>query len=415
VTAFAALVAAAALPLGYAPAWNPDGTRLAYTRGPDVWVADANGTHRARLVRNGADPAWAPGGRALAFVRGGSVWTVRADGAGARRVAPGAHPAWTPWGDVAYDRGGTVYFASAGSKEQPLASGEQPAWSAGGSLAVRLDGTIVLDGVPIAPGTAPAWTADNQLVYQRPDGAIVVGGRTGVTLQWRPRPAERELLPDFEQRAPTGLTIAGGPGHWRLGFTSLVDNVGQGPAIIVGVRPSGASRMVATQRVELSNGKQRVYRDVGHLRYTNSPPHFHWHLMRFDAFELRTLDGRTLVTDRKSGFCLADHYGLAPGNWNRRPAFFGNCEQGRPHATYVLQGTSLGYTDRYPAFFHGQNVDITHVLTGTYVLVHQVNKNMGLHELRYDNNMASVRVRLTWRLGVPSVRVLRSCQATATC
>jgi hypothetical protein len=137
--------------------------------------------------------------------------------------------------------------------------------------------------------------------------------------------------------------------------------------------------------------------------------------MRFDAFELRSVDGRTLVTDRKSGFCLADHYGLAPGNWNRRPAFFGNCEQGRPQATYVLQGTSLGYTDRYPAFFHGQNVDITHVITGTYVLVHHVNKNMGLHELRYDNNVASARISLTWRLGVPSVRVLRSCQASATC
>jgi hypothetical protein len=38
-----------------------------------------------------------------------------------------------------------------------------------------------------------------------------------------------------------------------------------------------------------------------------------------------------------------------------------------------------------------------------------------LRELRYDNNAASVRVRLTSRAGYPTVRVLRRCPATATC
>ena len=78
-------------------------------------------------------------------------------------------------------------------------------------------------------------------------------------------------------------------------------------------------------------------------------------------------------------------------------------------------GTSPGYTDRYPAFFHGQNVDITGVPAGTYVLLHRVNATMTLHELRYDNNAASVRIRLTWRGGTPSVRVVRTCQSTPTC
>ena len=34
--------------------------------------------------------------------------------------------------------------------------------------------------------------------------------------------------------------------------------------------------------------------------------------MRFDSFELHTLDGLLLVRDRKSGFCLADHWGARP-------------------------------------------------------------------------------------------------------
>jgi hypothetical protein len=47
--------------------------------------------------------------------------------------------------------------------------------------------------------------------------------------------------------------------------------------------------------------------------------------------------------------------------------------------------------------------------------MHRVNASMRLHELRYDNDAASVRLRLTWRAGYPSVRVLRSCPATANC
>ncbi len=81
----------------------------------------------------------------------------------------------------------------------------------------------------------------------------------------------------------------------------------------------------------------------------------------------------------------------------------------------MTMGTSPGYTDRYPAFFHGQNVDITHVPAGIYDLAHRVNAGLRLHELRYDNDAASVRIRLTWRNGTPTVQVLRTCQSSATC
>jgi len=223
-------------------------------------------------------------------------------------------------------------------------------------------------------------------------------------------------LPVDCPRPPSDLQIAGRAGHWLLGFTSLVDNVGLGPGELVGMRKPGRPRMNGTQRVRLSNGEVRTYDDVAQFRYTNSPPHHHWHLMRFDSFELRDLDGRTLVRDRKSGFCLADHWGIAPGRWpGRRPHFLGDCEQYHPEATRVVMGTTPGYTDRYPAFFHGQNVDITGVRAGTYDLLHRVNAAMQLHELRYDNDAASVRIRLRWVAGAPKVTVLRSCTAGATC
>jgi hypothetical protein len=78
-------------------------------------------------------------------------------------------------------------------------------------------------------------------------------------------------------------------------------------------------------------------------------------------------------------------------------------------------GTTPGYTDRYPTFFDGQNVGVTGVPTGIYVLTHRMNSALQLRELRYDNHAASVRIRIAWRRGYPMVRVLRSCPATPTC
>jgi hypothetical protein len=408
------------LPVGYAPAWSPSGGRIAYVTRGNLWVADVDGTHRGKLTSAADQPAWSPNGRRIAFVRDGFVWTVRVDGLDERRLAVGAHPAWSPDGKrIAFDRDGhviTVRWAGGGARV--AGDGEDPAYAPDGRLAVVLDGEVVVGGSVVAEGEAPAWSPAGALAYVR-DNTIYVGDRAvhrGSQPAWRPPKRARELLPDFDQRAPTELTIAGGTGHFLLGFTSLVDNIGLGPSELVGVRAPGQSRMTGTQRVRLANGNVRTYTGVAQFRYTNSPPHHHWHLMRFDSFELRTLDGRTLVRDRKSGFCLADHWGAAPGYWpGRRPHFLGDCEQYHPEATRVVMGTTPGYTDRYPAFFHGQNVDITGVPAGTYVLMHRVNASMQLRELRYDNDAASVRLRLTWRAGYPSVRVLRRCPATATC
>jgi hypothetical protein len=345
---------------------------------------------------------------------------VRADGLDERALAVGAHPAWSPDGyRIVFDRDEQVISVRwYGGQARVVTDGEDPAYAPNGRLAVVQNEEILVAGQVVAEGTSPAWSPAGKLAYVR-NNVIYVDDKAvhkGQQPAWRPPERVRELLPDFDQRAPTDLTIAGGPGRWLLGFTSLVDNVGIGPSELVGVRSPGQKRMSGTQRVHLANGKVRTYDNVAQFRYTNSPPHHHWHLMRFDSFELNTLDGTLLVRDRKSGFCLADHWGAAPGRWpGRRPHFLGDCAQYHPEATRVVMGTTPGYTDRYPAFFHGQNIDITGVPAGTYVLTHRVNASMQLRELRYDNDAASVRVRVAWRAGYPTVRVLRRCPATATC
>jgi hypothetical protein len=407
------------LPVGYAPTWSPDGARIAFVVRGDLWDADANGSHHRLLLKDADQPAWSPNERRIAFTRDGSVYTVRVDGEDVRRLAEGAHPAWSPSGDrIALDRDGevlTMRWYGGGLKD--AGTGTDPAYASDGRLAVVQDGEIVAGGRAIDTGDSPTWSPDGRrLAYVR-NGEIYVNGKPvhqGTQPAWHPAKRVAELLPDFSQRPPSDLQIAGGSGNWLLGFTSLVDNVGLGPSTFVGVRPKGAKRMDGTQRVLLANGKVRTYEHVAQFRYTNSPPHHHWHLMRFDSFDLRTLRGETLVRDRKSGFCLADHWGHAPGSWpNRRAHFLGDCDQFQPEATHVVMGTTPGFTDRYPAFFHGQNVDITGVPGGVYDLVHRANESMRLHELRYDNDAASVRIRLRWIAGTPRVTVLKSCLAAA--
>jgi hypothetical protein len=178
--------------------------------------------------------------------------------------------------------------------------------------------------------------------------------------------------------------------------------------------------MRADQHVELPARLGRSYREVGALEYTPHPPHYHWHYQPFERYELRRASDHVLLSrDRKTGFCLADHYGLAARRVGglRPPRFLGDCGKGRPELRAVEQGSSVGYTDRYPAFFHGQSIDLTDVPAGVYVLVHRANPERLLHELRYDNNAASVRVRLARPPGgaTPTLTLLRVCEGSERC
>jgi hypothetical protein len=47
--------------------------------------------------------------------------------------------------------------------------------------------------------------------------------------------------------------------------------------------------------------------------------------------------------------------------------------------------------------------------------VHRANPGLQLEEIDYTNNAASLRIRLTWKAGVPHVATLRTCQSSASC
>ncbi|GAA2459401.1 hypothetical protein GCM10010191_94550 [Actinomadura vinacea] len=92
------------------PEWSPDGTKIAYTRGPypngHVWVMNADGSGARRLTtgdRHEMDAAWSRDGKWICYARGSyespEIRTIRVDGTGDRPFGPGkgmiGHPNWS--------------------------------------------------------------------------------------------------------------------------------------------------------------------------------------------------------------------------------------------------------------------------------------------------------------------------------
>jgi hypothetical protein len=254
-------------------------------------------------------------------------------------------------------------------------------------------------------------------------GATVLLVPTAIGLSQAERVGD-PLLPDLDQEPPTGLVIthAAAPARatWRLGFRSAVSNVGDGPLILEGRRPSRVTpTMRADQVIARDGAPQQLIRRAGRLRYVRSPDHEHWHLLGFERYELRRPGGgRALVTDRKSGFCLGDRYAVAARDLPARPGapiYTSRCGLQHPALLGIREGISVGYGDDYKANLEGQWLPLDGLAPGRYLLVHRVNADRRLRERSYANNAASLRFRLRWRRDGPLIDLLETCPGSARC
>ena len=420
------------------PTWSPDGAQLAWASGTesnhDLYRIRLD-SGRVRPVTSGPEddrePTWSPDGRRVAFASNAQgsfdLWAVAARGGEPELVLDAVGEARSPdWHPTA------ARLAYTG-----IVGGAADVWVAG------FDGSTKRVTVWSGYDGRPDWSPDGRrLAFLRGRGGTLqpwlarLGGGAAVQLVRLPRgareldwarlrgelaPRRTALLPDLDQRPPSDLAVSSSGGRHRLGFTSATDNLGTGPVWLRGRRRTTAQAMLVEQLVAHEGGSVSTLRRVGVLRYERHPPHRHWHLDDFVRYELRTVDGRALVRDRKTGFCLIDRWGFAralAGRPRVAPRFVGDCAALQPDALRVEEGSSVGYTDRYPAFFHGQDLDLTGVRGGIYVLVQHANPERRLRELDYANNAASALVRVSWPSGrarPPRVDVLRTCGASARC
>jgi TolB protein len=90
------------------PDWSPDGGRIAYQAGRDIWVMNADGSGQVNLTHGRGGfafgPRWSPDGAKIAFVKQAGplkqVYVMNADGTGLRPLwhtsAKQLVPAWQP-------------------------------------------------------------------------------------------------------------------------------------------------------------------------------------------------------------------------------------------------------------------------------------------------------------------------------
>lgn len=144
-----------------APAWSPDGTKIAFASqvardgiysSEQIYVMGADGGRQRRLTTTLGDstfahsPAWSPDGQQIAFAREiGDIFVIKADGTGQRRVTSGpdvdAAPDWSPDGKLIAVNGGEddkgyidVIAVDTGRRTRLTESGQDysPDWSPDG-------------------------------------------------------------------------------------------------------------------------------------------------------------------------------------------------------------------------------------------------------------------------------------------
>jgi Tol biopolymer transport system component len=169
------------LPAGFngAPAYSPDGTRIAFdhdgkpgvSRDHGIWIANADGTNAHRVTTGirtvdafDTDADWSPDGKRLSFTRvkdtsQAAVFVVAVDGKGLRRLTPwkldASGASWSPDGRLVF----SSYF-----DDRPGESGNVFVTKPGSATVTQL--THFAGGATHAKG--PSWSPDGkQIVWHR--------------------------------------------------------------------------------------------------------------------------------------------------------------------------------------------------------------------------------------------------------
>jgi hypothetical protein len=210
--------------------------------------------------------------------------------------------------------------------------------------------------------------------------------------------AAKLRCPDLQMGEPSDLYVTITPGGRRLLHArNNIKSRGRGPAVLRG-RRTGRREMEASQHIFRVDGSQKVVKTGAELYFYFIPGQGrYWKFHKAARFELWSLDGEghreeLLRRGPKLNYCLRDLVHTHPSRRSPDRWVFPGCSQD-PTKKAVTLGTSVGWSDVYPATYHENWIDVTG-LRGCFAFVHRADPANGIFELNETNNDSQRIVRL---------------------
>jgi hypothetical protein len=209
--------------------------------------------------------------------------------------------------------------------------------------------------------------------------------------------------PDLQMRRPYAFRTERTPkGRVLLRATSAIKVRGRGPVELHG-RRNGRRTMRVRQHIYRVDGSRLSVRSAGHLYFYFIPGQGrYWKFANAARFELWSVDGeghrqRLVRTGPKLQYCFRDLVKTGGGPHSPRKRLYPGCNK-NPRKRRVTLGTSVGWSDVYPAGYHEQWLDVTG-LRGCFAYVHRADPENWIAESPEGNNDSQRIVRLPPRRG----------------
>ena len=213
------------------------------------------------------------------------------------------------------------------------------------------------------------------------------------------------LCPNLRIGPPSDIYVQDTGGHKLLRATSDVRSRGRGPIELRGLR-NGWRTMRTNQRIYRAGGGHLDVPSGATLRFTGVGSYFggsYWKVHQLARFELRRASpggslGAVVRTGPKLNYCLRDLERTRPGKRSPPRRHYPGCSQ-NPYRDRVTLGTSVGWSDIYPADYDKQWIDVAG-LRGCFALTMTVDPQGLIFESNEDDNTSRRLLRLPFR-GTP--------------
>jgi hypothetical protein len=210
------------------------------------------------------------------------------------------------------------------------------------------------------------------------------------------------LCPNLRIGPPTDLYLQDSGGRRLLRATSDVRSRGRGAMEVRGER-NGWRSMRTQQRIYRVGGGHLDLSSRATLRFTSVGAYFggsYWKVHQLAHFELRRVGpkrnlGPVVRTSPKLNYCLRDLERTRPGRRSPANRHYPGCNQ-NPYQDRVTLGTSIGWSDIYPADYDKQWIDVAG-LRGCFAFVMTVDPQQLLFESNENDNSSRRLVRLPFR------------------